>query len=243
MCGELYQLKGRTTRPIICVLSLTASLTVSSLLCLNARCEEAVLVTNHADSDRVVRTSYEQMRTGDFKGAIGNLKLALRADRNNIVARRYLAYCLLHIGEPREAAAQLLVLKEENQASASDLLLLGRAYNDLGNGLDAQGALLQCLKLDPKLPGADSELSRSTSLILRSRTASNVSVTPAEPPPNSKPSDSPGIGSSATQDSKPEKVQPVPVVVQPQAVRKKPVGNNESIDPWANFKGLQKKGN
>jgi tetratricopeptide (TPR) repeat protein len=105
---------------------------------------------NANSANGLVGKAYVQMRSGNWAFAIGELCNALRFQRNNPLARRYLCYSLLQAGAPRDAISQLDALSQLKQAIPFDLCMRGDALQQLGESDKAVEALKAALQMDAK---------------------------------------------------------------------------------------------
>lgn len=86
-----------------------------------------VASSNDAKPATLLKKSYDQMVASEFREAIDTQIQAVKADKNNIDARRYLSYSLLKIGAAEEAIEQLNILLTMTKATPVDMLMCGEA--------------------------------------------------------------------------------------------------------------------
>ncbi len=102
----------------------------------------------------LLKKSYDQMIDGEFRDAIDTQILAVRADKNNINARRYLSYSLLKIGASDEAIEQLNNLLSMTKATPIDMLMCGEACLQAGRLKNAERWFKEAMTADPQLASA-----------------------------------------------------------------------------------------
>ncbi len=102
----------------------------------------------------LLKKSYEQMIDGEFREAVDTQILAVKADKNNINARRYLSYSLLKIGASDEAIEQLHNLLSMTKATPIDMLMCGEACLQAGWLRNAERWFKEALTADPQLVNA-----------------------------------------------------------------------------------------
>jgi hypothetical protein len=76
--------------------------------------------------------AYNDLRLGQNDQAITDLCNILRADSNDIYARRYLCYALLQTGDAKNCLTQLDILARFNRSIAFDLCMRADALENLG---------------------------------------------------------------------------------------------------------------
>jgi tetratricopeptide (TPR) repeat protein len=101
-----------------------------------------------SDTSALIKQAYVMMGTSEWQDAISLLCLALRNQRNNVLARRYLCYCLLQSGDARNTVAQLDALAQLNRAIPFDLAMRGEALMQLGEADKSVEALKSALGMD-----------------------------------------------------------------------------------------------
>lgn len=99
----------------------------------------------------LLKKSYDQMVASEFREAIDTQILAVKADKNNIDARRYLSYSLLKIGAAEEAVEQLNILLTMTKATPVDMLMCGEACLQSGKLKQAEQWFKKALAADPQL--------------------------------------------------------------------------------------------
>lgn len=102
----------------------------------------------------LLKKSYEQMIDGEFRDAVDTQILAVKADKNNINARRYLSYSLLKIGASDEAIEQLHNLLSMTKATPIDMLMCGEACLQAGQLRNAERWFKEAITADPQLANA-----------------------------------------------------------------------------------------
>jgi tetratricopeptide (TPR) repeat protein len=102
----------------------------------------------------LLKKSYDQMIDGEFRDAVDTQILAVKADKNNINARRYLSYSLLKIGASDEAIEQLHNLLSMTKATPMDMLMCGEACLQAGRLKNAERWFKEAMTADPQLASA-----------------------------------------------------------------------------------------
>ncbi len=102
----------------------------------------------------LLKKSYDQMIDGEFRDAVDTQILAVKADKNNINARRYLSYSLLKIGASDEAIEQLHNLLSMTKATPIDMLMCGEACLQAGRLRLAERWFKEAMTADPQLASA-----------------------------------------------------------------------------------------
>jgi Tfp pilus assembly protein PilF len=118
----------------------------------------------NAAAQALLNKAYDQMRKNVYYNAVKLLNEAVRADANSVVARRYLAYCLIRIGRPGEALNQLVILQnmiKPNLPTTFDTFNLGECYLSLRNFQAAQTAFKLVVAAEPKNDAARGDLIKS----------------------------------------------------------------------------------
>ncbi|MFN8550739.1 MAG: bacterial transcriptional activator domain-containing protein [Candidatus Obscuribacterales bacterium] len=82
----------------------------------------------------LVKTGYEQLRSGSAQESIPLLSEAVRRDNNDPASRRYLGYALLETGRPAEALNQYEALRSLSGLQETDRLAVQHAQYLLKNG-------------------------------------------------------------------------------------------------------------
>jgi tetratricopeptide (TPR) repeat protein len=102
------------------------------------------------DTMAFLKKAYSQIGSGNFDTAINTLCVAIRNDRNSVMARRYLCYALLQRGDARQAISQLDALAQLNQGIPFDLCMRGQALQMIGEFDKATEAYKAAMGMDPK---------------------------------------------------------------------------------------------
>ncbi len=79
----------------------------------------------------LVQKAYAQIRKQQFDEAVPNLCMAIKLERNSVVARRYLSFALIQQGQMAEALQQLDLLDQLHNGIALDLFMKGVASEKL----------------------------------------------------------------------------------------------------------------
>lgn len=91
------------------------------------------------------------MVASEFRDAIDTQIQAVKADKNNVDARRYLSYSLLQIGAYEEAMDQLNILLTMIKPTAVDMLLCGEACLQAGKLKQSEQWFKKALTANPGL--------------------------------------------------------------------------------------------
>ena len=217
------------------------------------------------------------MLRGNFQAAVDTQIKAVRTNRDNVLARRYLGYSLLRVGAPDDAIEQLWFVTRMTNPNALDLYLCGEAYlrthrydyaemafNDAldldQNFLLAKGGLVKIMiaqnKYDEALKTCESELRTGNkdkqeffqAFYAAVQDARTKFLETAKRKETTSPNEVEEVGTTSNlpQPQSNLSVQTVGIVSNVQNVQNAQIaphqlGNNQSINAWAEFKGLQKK--
>lgn len=107
---------------------------------------------------------YEQLKIGDLSSACNSFMAVIKQDPDSPMARRYLSYTLLQLGQPGDALSQLIYLTRLQKPSALDWYLFGEAYLLVGSYTQAEAAFNDSLKEDETYAPAKSGLIRVKAL-------------------------------------------------------------------------------
>lgn len=211
----------------------------------------------------LLKKSYDQMIDGEFRDAIDTQVLAVKADKNSVSARRYLSYSLLKIGASEEAIEQLNNLLTMTKPTTVDMLMCGEACLLSGRLKHAERWFKDALAADPALAYARVGLAKVAAAKTRlsspvKEIAPQLDAEIAEEPRTTfemglvKPED--GIiaysmktaGNQETQSFASETARLLRNAAKNQQVasaggNNQRTGNNQVINAWANFKGIQKR--
>lgn len=110
---------------------------------------EKVVAPNRALLYPLLQKAYGQMLKGQFQEAVLTCLDAVRADRDSVTARRYLAYALVQLKAPDEALQQMIMVSRMIRPTAFDLYTFGEAYLQSGNYAQAEDSFKGALGLDP----------------------------------------------------------------------------------------------
>lgn len=215
-------------------------LVLSSLLMLTLSAAPSVAAATTAQSaqqrDVFLRRSYDLMVKGRFKDAIANQISAIRADRDCVTARRYLAYSLIQTGSFAEAVDQLSTIVLMTKPTALDMYLFGAASLQASQFDQAEKWFKEALQMDPQMVSAKNALQRTAMARQQQDEALKIASAAAAEPEI--------LPEVAELNNQPATATPAPVtpVATPQ-VAQRPVaaGNNQVTNPWANFGGLKQK--
>jgi tetratricopeptide (TPR) repeat protein len=101
------------------------------------------------EADKLVARAYIDMRAQNWPYAVAALCQALKLERNNAMARRYLCYSLLQSGNAKDTVSQLDALATLNKGMALDMCMRGEALAAMGDNEKASDALREALEQDP----------------------------------------------------------------------------------------------
>lgn len=225
----------------------------------------AILDSKHST---LLRKSYNQMVDGDFRDAVDTQVLAVKADRNSVNARRYLSYSLLKIGASDEAIEQLHHLLSMTRATPVDMCMCGEANLQAGRLEHAELWFKEALMKDPSMNSARVGLSNvaakkkviaSAKVSAPVQTVESLDKEPEEPKTTFELGQVQGEGGEAyaaiasvaqgTHSLASETArqlrnstanQQVATAV-PGRGAKSAAGNNQVLNAWQGFKGVQKR--
>ncbi|HNB21015.1 MAG TPA: hypothetical protein PKZ32_01270 [Candidatus Melainabacteria bacterium] len=128
---------------------------LSLAIAFGADCQLALAADGDSNADgkpaSLLKKSYTQMVASEFRDAIDTQIQAVKADKNNVDARRYLSYSLLQIGACEEAMDQLNILLTMIKPTAVDMLLCGEACLQAGKLKQAEQWFKKALNANPRL--------------------------------------------------------------------------------------------
>jgi len=159
----------------------------------------------------LMRSAYDCMLNGKFSSAIKCEIQALRINRNNVMARRYLGYSFLRAGMLSSAIEQMKIVLQHDRPTLSDMCIYGEACLESRDYKSAQTWFECALKEDSTSKWARNGL----------RLTQNFQ-TVSEPIPASK-------------DTKAVVALP-PAVAQP--IRILNVGNNQLCNAWDTYRRI-----
>ena len=111
----------------------------------------------------LLQRGYEQMRKGNYDGAVVTLAAAVKSDPDSISARRYLAFALMRNGHSQDAMYQMLIIQRMAKATPFDSFTLGEAYSKMGKMIDAENCFREALKANPNYDPARASLIKTLS--------------------------------------------------------------------------------
>jgi tetratricopeptide (TPR) repeat protein len=132
-----------------------------SLLVLACTPIEAAKAASPQANYTLVKKGYEQIQQGLYMEAVKTLCQAVQVERNNIVARRYLAYALTEAGSHQSAIEQLELIGKMGELSAFDQYLYGNAYYAMDKFAQAKDAYEKAIALSPNFDAARGGLIKS----------------------------------------------------------------------------------
>jgi tetratricopeptide (TPR) repeat protein len=210
----------------------------------------------------LLKKSYDQMVDGEFRDAVDTQVLAVKADKNSVDARRYLSYSLLKIGASEEAIEQLNNLLSMTKPTTIDMLMCGEACLQSGRLKQAERWFKQALSNDPQLACAKTGLANVAAAKLKA-----VSATKGAPQSEELVAEAPkttfelgqvrsedGViaytvktaGDQDTQSYASETARQLrnstanQRVASVQPSGNGAAGNNQVVNAWANYKGIQR---
>lgn len=183
--------------------------------------EAAEAVANRApvlaSPTELLRKAYMLMLQGHFQEAIRAQVLAVRSDRDSVLARRYLGYSLLKTGSPKEALEQLHLVVIMTAPTAFDCCAFGEACLETGHLHLAQAWFKNALRIEPDMVWAQVGLRRADWALKRYEAGL--------------------AGRSDAVEGNKMKVEPSP---SGQEVPRN-FGNNQSRNAWDAWRGVEKK--
>ena len=201
--------------------------------------------SDNKQTNALLRTAYFQMLRGEFQLAAANHKLAVKADRDSVTARRHLGYSLLKLGNYKQALEQLHFLVAMAEPTAFDMCLYGEACLQTGQYRLAESWFAEALKSDSELVSARFGLAKAIEA-----GKNKVQIVNAE-------QNSPTVeerhdfvsGQTINPISESISVSPASIGALSQpiiditavSVKTKPLGNNQTHNAWEGYKGLQSK--
>lgn len=179
----------------------------------------------------LLRKAYDEMLNGRFEQAVNLQIAAVKADRNNLTARRYLGYSLLKTGSPDKAIEQLEIALQRSTPSAVDMCVFGEACLQCGKIALAQSWFEKALATDSKMESARAGLRNVTAARIRYEERKGEEQASRERLAAEAPKQEMPTG----ENSKPSAISMVANVKQP------PTSNNQTCNAWESFKGIQRK--
>lgn len=180
----------------------------------------------------LLQQAYIEMLNGHFDKALSMQIKAVKLDKNNLSARRYLGYTLLKMGAPVAAAEQLKLVVKGLEPSAVDMCILGEAYYEVGKLDLAQLCFEHALTIDPDFACANVGLQKVTKA--QEAYLERCRVEELLEKQNSNNADSTlNMGASITQNGY--------MLVNSTVRRHTHQGNNQSCNSWENYKGVRKR--
>lgn len=176
----------------------------------------------------LLQKSYEEMLSGKFEQAMKNQIVAVKADRNNLTARRYLGYSLLRLGLPDKALEQLQFVIDGSTLTPVDMCIFGEASFECGKLSLAQSWFEKALALDPTMEFARVGL-RNVTAARASYETQMLGEQTLKFKPNYQ-------NELVTEPSK-----AVPSADGATIRTILPLGHNQTTNAWDNYKGTQKK--
>ncbi|MBX9951986.1 MAG: hypothetical protein K2Y39_22630 [Candidatus Obscuribacterales bacterium] len=226
-----------------------------------------VASSNDAKPATLLKKSYDQMVASEFREAIDTQIQAVKADKNNIDARRYLSYSLLKIGAAEEAIEQLNILLTMTKATPVDMLMCGEACLQAGKLKAAEQWFKKALVADPQLACAKVGLANVAAAKKRVATALEDANNSSDEALADEPQTTYQLGlhqaedaviaytvraagAQDTQSYASETARQLRNAAANQQVASaqstalssvQNLSNNQAINNWANFKGIQKR--
>lgn len=100
-------------------------------------------------ADTTLRQGYAHLQGGDYQGAVNSFILILRNEPNHVMARRYLAWTLLQMGNADGAISQIGYLEVLKAKTSFDSYLKATAYEALGDMKSAANWYVDAVNEDP----------------------------------------------------------------------------------------------
>ncbi|HEY9677327.1 MAG TPA: tetratricopeptide repeat protein [Drouetiella sp.] len=131
---------------------------VFALIAVNIACggssAQAAFPVESSSANLLTRKGYDLVQSGSYEAASVVLKNAVRANPNDLNARRYLIYALTQNGNCLDASAQLKSLAKAGSLTAVDYYLSGNNDKQQGNTDNALKQYRAALTLDPDMVAA-----------------------------------------------------------------------------------------
>jgi tetratricopeptide (TPR) repeat protein len=108
-----------------------------------------------------VTRGVQLMSKASYEPAIKEFSEALKLDPESVPIRRYLAAALVANNLPSQAVDQIQIIFKQVPATAYDKNLIGQAYLLQNKNLEAIGAYMDALKIDPAFDTARGGLARA----------------------------------------------------------------------------------
>jgi tetratricopeptide (TPR) repeat protein len=103
-----------------------------------------------ASANDFVQKAYEQMRHDQFDTAVPLLCEAIKLERNNVSARRYLAFALVEQGQLNDALEQLKLLDQIDNQNGFSPYMRGVVLEKMGEPTRAADCYSAAVKREPK---------------------------------------------------------------------------------------------
>lgn len=109
---------------------------------------------NAQNVNGLISQGFGQIEKGEFNNAIKSLCVAINESKDNVLARRYLAYSLLQQGYVQSAKKQLIYITHMETPTAFDWYLMGQTYFQETDMTNAEAAFRNAMFLQPDLCSA-----------------------------------------------------------------------------------------
>ncbi len=144
-------LKSITVLAVLPVLVLSGSPQALSAVSKGAASKSAAskVSVKYMGAEPTLRQGYGHLQTGDYQGAVNSFVLILRNEPNHVMARRYLAWTLLQMGNANAAISQIGYLEILKAKTSFDSYLKATAYETLGDMKSAGNWYVDAVNEDP----------------------------------------------------------------------------------------------
>lgn len=109
----------------------------------------------------LINAGYEQIGKGQYERAVQTLEKAVKADKESVSARRYLAFAQVMQGNNLDALKGMQVLSKMVTPRALDWYIFGQAYLGAGGPKHAKSCFTQALTYSPNYDAARGGLIRA----------------------------------------------------------------------------------
>jgi len=109
----------------------------------------------------MINLGYDQIGKGQYDKAVQTLEKAVKADKDSVSARRYLAFAQVMQGNSLEALKNMQVLSKMVTPRSLDWYIFGQAYLGAGGARHAKACFTQALTYSPNYDAARGGLIRA----------------------------------------------------------------------------------
>lgn len=158
----------------------TRSATILLYLLISAPCSAQTMAAEPNTSSAEAKThvlinqAATHLKKGASAAALKQLLEAVRAAPDDVLARRYLAYTLIHCQQPEEAIKQMRYVNMLARPSSLDHYISGEAYHAMGSEQAAEELLRRAVQSSPGWAAARGALARVLASQQKYQEAANI---------------------------------------------------------------------